>query len=153
MNIINNKYINIVFKNDNYSEILKKESDELGYEYIYIDGNKCMTIDDLFTEFSVKFKFPDYFGYNWPAFDECINDLNWLPACGYIVLIGNGSKILSNNKQDFETFIKVLVNAVSEWVNGRNFDSFPTSPTPFYLFMECSKESEFMLKELLSNRV
>jgi hypothetical protein len=29
-------------------------------------------------EFAASFQFPYYFGENWPAFDECINDLSWL---------------------------------------------------------------------------
>ncbi len=136
--------------NNNHYDNLKKESEKFNYEFVHIDGGKCITIDELFTEFFLKFKFPDYFGYNWPAFDECINDLNWLPADGYVVLISNVAKILPNNNQDFETFIKIFINTINEWVIGRNFDGFPTPPTPFYLFLECDKESETKINKILA---
>lgn len=147
MDLKDYEYINLIFNNQyNY---LEKESKKYNYKFIYIYGGKCITVDDLFTEFSDKFKFPNYFGYNWPAFDECINDLSWLPADGYVVLIDNVTKILIDYSNDFETFIKLLCKATYEWINGRNYDSFPTLPTPFYLFIECTNDSKYKVNKLL----
>ena len=33
---------------------------------------------DVFAFYSKALAFPDYFGWNWDAFDECITDLSWL---------------------------------------------------------------------------
>ncbi|HIX44475.1 MAG TPA: barstar family protein [Candidatus Kurthia intestinigallinarum] len=40
-----------------------------------IDGKDCLSTKALFKTFSKKLAFPDYFGKNWDAFNECINDL------------------------------------------------------------------------------
>jgi hypothetical protein len=39
----------------------------------------------LFEELARCLRFPDYFGANWNALEECIRDLSWLPA-GTVVL-------------------------------------------------------------------
>ncbi|MEO8341529.1 MAG: barstar family protein, partial [Nitrospirota bacterium] len=52
-----------------------------------IKGRHCKTSENLFTEFARALEFPDYFGHNWDALEECLVDLEWLPARGYILLI------------------------------------------------------------------
>lgn len=32
-------------------------------------------------------RFPDYFGWNWDALEECLQDLSWLPANAQIVIV------------------------------------------------------------------
>jgi hypothetical protein len=39
----------------------------------------------LFAVFATSLIFPDYFGENWDAFEECVRDLSWLPAGRVIV--------------------------------------------------------------------
>lgn len=97
-----------------------------------VDGNKITNLTELFNIFSIAFEFPDYFGNNWAAFDECINDLDWLNASSYILVIEHMDSIL-DNKQNFNTFIRIICQTANEWQNGRKNDSFPTSPTPFHI--------------------
>lgn len=37
------------------------------------------TVAQLNDEFSAALQFSAYFGENWPAFNECLKDLDWLP--------------------------------------------------------------------------
>ncbi len=34
--------------------------------------------------------FPDWFGGNWDAFEDCLGDLSWHPAPGYVLLLEHG---------------------------------------------------------------
>ena len=34
--------------------------------------------DELLTVYSIKLKFPSYFGFNWDALFDCLRDLDWI---------------------------------------------------------------------------
>lgn len=40
-----------------------------------LDGYECRTEQDFFGSAARALDFPDYFGHNWAAFDECLSDL------------------------------------------------------------------------------
>lgn len=111
-----------------------------------IDGNNCSTIDTLFDEFSKVFEFPDYFGNNWPALNECLNDLDWLPGKAYLLFIHDTDKITETSDASFNTLVKLLERSVNEWTEGRNYDNFPTPPTPFHVVFQCSNEKKNQIK-------
>ena len=109
-----------------------------------IDGKAVSNLDELFKAFSDAFQFPDYFGNNWAALDECINDLDWLEASSYILVLKDVEKMLSN-EQYFSILMKTLYQTANEWRNGRMYDSFPTPPTPFHIIFDVGvdKGNEF----------
>jgi RNAse (barnase) inhibitor barstar len=134
--------MNINIKNNKFFYVISDEEKSLTeliinskFKHINIDGKNCKNSKSLFKEFAIKFKFPDYFGYNWNALDECINDLEWLPADGYVVEVENSDLLLVNDKNDFKILIELLYNTCVEWSNGRDYDSFTTPQTPFYVLL------------------
>ena len=84
-----------------------------------IKGRHCKTPASLFAEFARALKFPDYFGHNWDALEECLTDLEWLPAKGYILLITDAAHVLSNDEEEYETFLEILRDAGETWGNGQ----------------------------------
>src|SRR5713226_2851173 len=61
----------------------------------FLRGSKMRTLDALFDEFGAALQIPGYFGENWPAFDECLNDLSWLPAEAYVLILTQAEELLS----------------------------------------------------------
>lgn len=107
-----------------------------------IRGQNCVTTDKLFDEFSAAFQFPYYFGENWDAFDECINDLEWMRSDAYVVCISNSEKLLTLPGNDFELFVNILDSAAKEWGVGREYGAISTSPTPFNIVLHCTNGKE-----------
>ena len=42
---------------------------------------------DLLARMAKAMQFPPYFGQNWDALDECLADMTWLPAKGYVLVL------------------------------------------------------------------
>lgn len=74
-------------------------------------------------------RFPAYFGRNWDAFEECITDLSWLPAPGYVLLYEAPNHFAAAQPHAWQTALAVLGNAVSYW---RDKD------VPFYVLLRKS---------------
>ncbi|MCR8643946.1 barstar family protein [Paenibacillus sp. N1-5-1-14] len=107
-----------------------------------IRGQKCVTAEKLFDEFAAVLQFPFYFGENWDAFEECLNDLTWLQADAYVLCISNVENILKLSNTDFEAFASILESSVKEWEEGRDFGAIQTVPTPFNIVFHCAKDTE-----------
>lgn len=129
-------------------QIQARESNNI--EFKVIRGQKCKSVTGLFNEWAAALQFPDYFGENWDAFDECLNDLDWLPADKYILFITNSHFILKRRTKDFKVLIDTLKDAIQSWTEGRYYDSFPTKPTPFHIIFHCDDvQKEAFQKRLI----
>jgi len=84
-----------------------------------IQGAKCRTTAGLLTEHARALDFPDYFGHNWDALEECLTDLEWLPAKGYILLITDAGCVLPDDEEEYETFLEILRDAGEAWGTGQ----------------------------------
>jgi hypothetical protein len=54
---------------------------ESGFEMTRIDAR-----DDVFAALAQALQFPDWFGRNWDALEDCLSDLSWRPARGHVLL-------------------------------------------------------------------
>lgn len=124
-----------------YCQLVETDNDKEKLFYSMIKGEECQKVEDLFQEFATQLKFPNYFGENWAAFDECLNDLEWLDSEKFVLFIKNFDKVLLGDGEAFKVFVNILNDTINEWISGRNYDSFPTLPTPFYLIIHCNKEN------------
>ncbi|MEJ3748181.1 barstar family protein, partial [Actinomycetes bacterium KLBMP 9797] len=68
-----------------------------------LDGTRMTDADSAFYEFSDALLFPAYFGWNWDALSDCLRDLNWLPADGYLIVVENAPRLLSSSAEDQHT--------------------------------------------------
>jgi len=83
--------------------------------FIEVKGSRCETKAALLEHFAERLKFPNYFGHNWDAFDECIRELEWLPAPGYVIVVLEADKLLSRDRDDLHIFIAIMNAAGEEW--------------------------------------
>lgn len=67
----------------------------------------------LLDELSRELRFPDYFGGNWDAMEECIRDLSWMQP-GPVVL-RHSDLPLVNDLANSRTYLSILSDAVDEW--------------------------------------
>jgi RNAse (barnase) inhibitor barstar len=82
-----------------------------------IRGDKCVTVSDLHNEIAAALQFPGYYGENWNALDECLRDLEWLPASWYLIHLCRPEAVLPNDDDNFRIFMTVLLDASRTWAN------------------------------------
>lgn len=81
------------------------------------------------------FEFPDYYGQNFSAFDECIVDLDWIDAKEYLLVIDHAD-LIGLDALSFSIFFSILDDEGTEWKKGRGgrnliVGSPPIPPTQF----------------------
>jgi RNAse (barnase) inhibitor barstar len=103
-----------------------------------IKGCDCKTPANLFAEFARVLELPDYFGHNWDALEECLADLEWLPAKGYILLITDAAHVLPNDEEEYETFLEILRDAGEAWGSGQA-GMGARRATPFHVLFAVSE--------------
>jgi hypothetical protein len=59
--------------------------------------------------------FPKSFGHNWDALEECLTDLEWVDAEGYVLYYDHIDGLLEAHPDQFETLIEILRDAVATW--------------------------------------
>ncbi len=124
-----------------YAYLLNYHGDRQ-YAVRWVRGAKMRRVDDLFDEFSAAFQFPDYFGGNWPGFDECICDLEWLPAKGYIVMAFDAWNILGDNVLDRPAFVRIMASTCKYWATKHvKFPSKELEPIPFHVLFHCEEST------------
>ena len=72
------------------------------------------TEQDLFNEVASVLKFP-YFGRNWDALNDCLCDMDWIPARGYLLILESAKDVWSNAPQVAGQFISSWQTAAQFW--------------------------------------
>ncbi|GKS60278.1 hypothetical protein YTPLAS18_38050 [Nitrospira sp.] len=91
-----------------------------------VDGLTCSTKDRLLNELARALSFPDYFDPNWDALEECLCDLEWLPADGYVLLFDRANQLLAEEPGARNTLFSVLRSAGKHWASQCPPKSFRT---------------------------
>lgn len=112
---------------------------------IVLEGEQCKSFASLLKEFKERFFFPDYFGYNFNALDECLSDLEWLEAEKYLVVIRDIDLVLSKDPGAFNDFILIMEATVKEWNQGRQYGAQSNLPKPFDVVFHC--ENNLLVNE------
>lgn len=115
-----------------------------------VNGNDCRSARKLFQAFAKDLEFPSYFGFNWDALDECVADLEWLPANGYMIILSHAMEILPNNERDFRFLVEALKHAAEDFRSPAT-DSVTERPKGFCVVWHCLLEEEVELQERLFN--
>src|SRR5688500_4655702 len=97
-----------------------------------LDGTKMFDPDHAFYEFSDSLLFPGYFGWNWDALSDCLRDLSWLSADGYLILVENVAQLMSGDSEDRRILFRILSRAVRHWAS-----NLGNAPAGFKVLLVC----------------
>jgi RNAse (barnase) inhibitor barstar len=86
-----------------------------GFACFHIDGKNIQRKEQLLNHVATALHFPKSFGHNWDALEECLTDLEWVDADGYILYYDHIDGLLETHPDQFETLVEILRDAVRSW--------------------------------------
>ena len=116
-----------------------------------VRGEKMQTMEELFDEFAAAFQFPTYFGENWAALDECLSDLDWLPAEGYVTAVSNTALVLGKeDTEDQAVFFRLLSRICSYWAqHHKDARTRAIKRAPFHVLFHAGEPDTELVETLL----
>ena len=86
-----------------------------GFAYFHIEGKNIARKEQLLNHVATALRFPDYFGGNWDALEECLADMEWVDAPGYVIYYDHIDPLLEAHPDQFATFVEICRDAVGSW--------------------------------------
>ena len=105
----------IHFKMPESIESLKIGLAEVGFLVNELDSSSIIDDETLFSIVSDALNFPDYFGRNWNAMDECLADLDLSTSTGLVLIINNASYLWGNSTYSAGKFVSAWQTAAERW--------------------------------------
>lgn len=96
-------------------EALEEIAREIGFAIATVDLAGCDDKDEVLDAFAAGLRFPDWFGRNWDALADCLGDLSWWPAKGYLLLLDHAGAWRDADPDGFATLLDVLADAAAAW--------------------------------------
>lgn len=114
---------------------LQQEADKAGWRLYALDGKKITNKKTFLAQIAHEMEFPDYFGKNWDALNDCLTDMRWTQGHGYIVLFQTPERIYKKSPQDLAVALDIFKSAIEFWkelnipfyvlLQGKIQDTFP----------------------------
>lgn len=73
------------------------------------------TTGSLLGAIAKALRFPAYFGENWDALDECIQDMDWLPAAGCVLFVRGARQLWLSHPEDAGKLVEAWLSAAESW--------------------------------------
>lgn len=81
----------------------------------HVDLAQARDKDEMLTMIGVSLGFPEWFGHNWDALNDCLLDMGWRPAEGYVTILEHCDGIHGRAEADFVKLMQTFQSAAEEW--------------------------------------
>lgn len=72
-----------------------------------VDGAEARDTQKLMVAVARALAFPDYFGANWDAFAECLDDLHWRDEA-VVLVVDHAEQLLADSPADLEVLLQIV---------------------------------------------
>lgn len=94
---------------------VQRIASESGFAFFHVRGHDVCTKDQFLNETAKAFKFPAYFGHNWDALEDCLTDMSWVEADGFLMLFDTFNSFAEHSPDDFATALDILSASCQFW--------------------------------------
>ncbi|MEI6415495.1 MAG: barstar family protein [Pseudomonadota bacterium] len=111
--------IEVLPRPQEWSQWLRELNDSDTQTFV-LDGSKIINRDDLFQVCAQTLAFPEWFGHNWDAFEDCLGDLSWFPTKRFVLIYLDPRPLARSSPQDW-TIASKIFETVSRNSQGSGF--------------------------------
>ena len=86
-----------------------------GWRVFRVDGAAVSDKATFLAACASALRFPRWFGGNWDALADCLTDLGWAPAPGYLVVLDGMERFAADAPHDWRTAREILADAAQQW--------------------------------------
>ncbi len=94
---------------------LEEAAESLEYPMHRVDLTQVTDKEGFLDAIGKALNFPDWFGHNWDALADCLTDLSWMAADGYVIILDHADAFAAANPTDFATALSILQDAADTW--------------------------------------
>lgn len=94
------------------SEDLEAAGQAAGLAVARIPLGSATSKESLLRAVSAALEFPDWFGENWDALEDCLTDLSWRPAEAHLLVFERPERL---PRDVMDVFLDVLESAARKW--------------------------------------
>ncbi len=80
----------------------------------HVDLARARSKSDILDAVGKALAFPEWFGANWDALNDCLLDMGWRPAVGYVVILDHCDGIHAHAEADFVTLVQIFQSVADQ---------------------------------------
>jgi RNAse (barnase) inhibitor barstar len=73
----------------------------------------CHDKGELLRRLALSLQLPATFGHNWDALADCLRDLGWMPAWGYVLLFEHADELRQADSATYNILLGILDDAAT----------------------------------------
>lgn len=94
---------------------LEEAAESLDYPLHRVNLARVATKEAFLAAVGEALGFPDWYGHNWDALADCLTDLSWMEADGYVIVLERADAFAQAAPTDFATALSIFQDAADTW--------------------------------------
>ncbi len=94
---------------------LQAAAANLGFPFAHLNLAQARDKNDLQGALALALRLPEWYGQNWDALADCLCDLSWKPAPGYLIVVEGHDALRAALPDEFATLIEIFAEAADYW--------------------------------------
>lgn len=112
---------------------LRAEAGRVAWKLFVLNGTQIKDKPTFLEKIAKAMHFPSYFGKNWDALNDCLTDMEWERATGYVLLFQSPDRFIKTSPDDWKVAQEILRSAIQFWQEQK---------IPFYVLLRNSTTTD-----------
>ena len=83
--------------------------------WLQVRLGKAASLDAALQAIGKALAFPEWYGINLDALRDCLSDLGWRPAPGYVLVLARCSTLEEEDAAGFSSLLRVIADVAALW--------------------------------------